>query len=172
MDERYPIGQFDYAGEPTSTEIMEWINEIEHAPAALRTAVDRLNDEQLNTPYRVGGWTIRQVVHHIADSHMNAYTRFKLALTETSPTIRPYDEQKWAELSDSQLPINVSLELIDALHKRWVYLLRSLTRTDLEKVFHHPESGQVTLGWNIGNYAWHGNHHIAHITSLRVHKGW
>lgn len=172
MDERYPIGLFESSEEPSSTAVKGWINEIERTPQALRTAVTGLDEEQLITPYRAGGWTIRQVVHHLADSHLNAYMRFKLALTEDSPTIKPYNEQKWAELTDSQLPIDVSLQLIDALHERWVSLLRSLTPTDLEKAFFHPESGQVTLGWNIGNYAWHGKHHIAHITSLRVRKGW
>ncbi|MCM3759569.1 putative metal-dependent hydrolase [Alkalihalobacillus oceani] len=172
MDERYPIGQFEYSGDPSSTVIKGWIEEVERMPAALRTAIAGLDEEQLNTPYRVGGWTVRQVVHHLADSHINAYTRFKLALTEENPTILPYDQQKWAELADSQLPIDVSLQLIDALHERWVSLLRSLSPADLEKVFIHPEIGQVKLGWNIGNYAWHGKHHVAHITSLRVRKGW
>ena len=172
MDLQYPIGQFQFDGEMTSNVISTWINEIEHLPAFLREAVQDLDDEQLDTAYRPGGWTVRQVVHHVADSHMNAYIRFKLALTEQNPVIKPYEEAKWAELSDYQLPIEPSLLLLETLHKRLTNLLRSLTTADLEKIFTHPESGTVTLGKNIGIYAWHGNHHIAHITSLRGRMGW
>ena len=172
MDLQYPIGQFQFDGEMTSNVISTWINEIEHLPAFLREAVQDLDDEQLDTAYRPGGWTVRQVVHHVADSHMNAYIRFKLALTEQNPVIKPYEEAKWAELSDYQLPIEPSLLLLETLHKRLTNLLRSLTAADLEKTFTHPESGTVTVGKNIGIYAWHGNHHIAHITSLRGRMGW
>ncbi|ULT55061.1 bacillithiol transferase BstA [Neobacillus drentensis] len=166
MDERYPIGKFEFKGEITNDVVNSWIEEIEELPELLRSAVKNMNMEQLATPYRLGGWTVRQVVHHLADSHMNAYIRIKLALTEENPTIKPYQEEKWAELPDSKSPINVSLELLTALHKRLVQLLRSLSPNDLKKTFLHPESGEVSVGRNIGMYAWHGRHHLAHITSL------
>ncbi|HYK73849.1 MAG TPA: bacillithiol transferase BstA [Pseudoneobacillus sp.] len=172
MDLRYPVGTFKYDGEPTNNVINAWINEIERAPQALREAVKDLAEEQLDTPYREGGWTVRQVVHHIVDSHINSYCRFKLALTEEQPIIKPYKEDKWAELSDSELPIEVSLILLENLHKRWVHLLRSLSTSDLKRTYMHPESGVIPLGLNIGLYAWHGRHHIAHITSLRERKNW
>ncbi len=166
MDERYPIGTFDFDGEITSSVADGWIKEIEDLPQLLRDAVKDLVDSQLDTPYRSGGWTIRQVVHHLADSHMNAYIRFKLALTEENPVIKPYEEGKWAELSDSQLSVDISLALLEALHIRWVNLLRSLVPEDLKRTFFHPESGHVSVGTNIGIYAWHGRHHLSHITSL------
>ncbi|PLS01853.1 YfiT family bacillithiol transferase [Neobacillus cucumis] len=172
MDERYPIGKFDFNGEMTNEVTNGWIKEMEELPGLLRDAVKNLSNEQLDTPYRSGGWTVRQVVHHLADSHMNAYARFKLALTEETPTIKPYEEGKWAELPDSQLPIEVSLSLIDSLHKRLVSLLYHLKAEDLKKTFMHPESGEVSVGKNIGLYAWHGRHHLAHITSLSSRKGW
>lgn len=172
MDLRYPIGKFKVNGKVTTEIIEQWIKEIEELPARLTEAVEGLNDVQLDTAYRTEGWTIRQVVHHIADSHLNSYTRFKLALTECNPTIKLYEEGKWAELPDTNLPINISLQLIDTLHKRWVYLLRSMTSEDLEKTFYHPEFGDMKLSVNIGIYAWHGRHHVAHITSLRDRSGW
>jgi len=172
VDERYPIGKFQFDGEITNNVIMGWINEIEDLPRLLRDAVRDLDSEQLDTPYRSGGWTVRQVVHHLADSHMNAYVRFKLALTEENPVIKPYDEGKWAELPDCNLPIDISLSLLDALHKRWVKLLHSLSLADMKKTFMHPESGEVSVGKNIGIYAWHGRHHFTHITSLCNRKGW
>lgn len=172
MDLRYPIGKFNYEGEPTAELLERWIKEIEELPCELKEAVKGLNDEQLDTSYRSEGWTIRQVVHHIADSHLNSYTRFKLTLTENTPTIKLYEEGKWAELPDSKLPVDVSLKLIEALHSRWVFLLRSLKQDELEKTFQHPESGVVKLSINIGIYAWHGLHHVAHITSLRDRLGW
>lgn len=172
MDLRYPVGTFKHDGEITYDEVQKWINEIENAPNSLREAVKGLEEEQLNTPYRQGGWTVRQVVHHIVDSHINSYCRFKLALTEEQPVIRPYKEDKWAELCDSELPVEVSLVLLENLHQRWVYLLRSLSPSDLEKTYFHPESGVIPLGLNIGLYAWHGRHHIAHITSLRERENW
>ena len=173
MDERYPIGKFAVKGEITNEVIKGWIKEIEELPGLLRAAVKNMNMEQLDTPYRSGGWTVRQVVHHLADSHMNAYIRIKLALTEDNPTIKPYKEGEWAELPDSKLPINVSLDLLDALHKRLVHLLRHLSSSELNKTFHHPVSGEVTVGKNIGLYAWHGRHHLAHITSLSNNrKSW
>ncbi|WP_274310535.1 YfiT family bacillithiol transferase [Solibacillus daqui] len=172
MNEKYPIGNFQFKGDITSSVINNWINEIETLPLSLREAVKDLNDAQLNTAYRDGGWTVRQVVHHIADSHMNAYVRFKLALTEDNPVIKPYDEAKWADLSDYNLPIEPSLVLLESLHKRWSNLLRSLTQADLKKTFVHPDSGEVSIGENIGIYAWHGKHHVAHIMSLCERKNW
>jgi uncharacterized damage-inducible protein DinB len=168
---QYPIGKFNFSG-PITTEQREiWINEIEKAPSKLRAAVQGLSEQQLNTPYREGGWTVRQVVHHLADSHMNSYIRFKLALTEELPTIKAYEEAEWAELSDYSLPIDVSLTLLDALHVRWVTLLRSLSSDQFNRSFIHPSSGETRLDKNLGIYAWHGNHHIAHITSLRIRLG-
>lgn len=171
-DLRYPIGPFEYEGEITVSVTTAWIKEIEKLPGLLREAVKELNNEQLDTPYRPGGWSLRQVIHHVADSHMNAYVRFKLALTEDKPVIKPYEEAKWAELPDYALPVGPSLLLIETLHQRWVTVLRELTPADLEKTFIHPESGVVSLGRNIGIYAWHGKHHLAHITSLCSRMGW
>ncbi|KYD06638.1 hypothetical protein B4102_3023 [Heyndrickxia sporothermodurans] len=172
MNEKYPIGTFQYDGEITDQMIAGWINEIEGLPILLRGAVKNLDNEQLNTPYRSGGWTIRQVVHHLADSHMNAYVRFKLAITEENPVIKLYEETKWAELPDYNSPIDISSSLLESLHKRWVKLLHSLSHDDMKKTFIHPESGEVSVRENIGIYAWHGQHHLAHITSLCKHKGW
>ncbi|PLT29282.1 YfiT family bacillithiol transferase [Peribacillus deserti] len=172
MDMKYPIGNFQFDGEITNSVIRDWINEIEDLPRLLRDAVKDLDNEQLDTAYRSGGWTVRQVIHHLADSHMNAYIRFKLALTEEKPVIKPYDETKWAELSDYEMPIDISLLLLKALHKRWTKLLRSISPADMEKTFIHPDSGEVSVGENIGIYAWHGRHHLAHITSLCNRKGW
>jgi hypothetical protein len=172
VDTRYPIGKFQFNGEITNSVTKGWINEIEDLPGLLRVVVRDLDNEQLDTSYRSGGWTVRQVVHHLADSHMNAYVRFKLALTEENPLIKPYEEGKWAELPDYKLPIDISLSLLEALHIRWVNLLRSLSPADMEKTFMHPDSGEVSVGKNIGIYAWHGRHHLAHITSLGSCKGW
>jgi uncharacterized damage-inducible protein DinB len=175
MDElRFPIGLFTRDGDITQEELQQWVGDIELMPVRLREAVAGLTDEQLDTPYRPGGWTIRQVVHHLADSHMNSYTRFKLALTEEEPTIKPYYEDRFAELTDGRTaPIDLSLTLLDALHSRWTILLKSLQREQLSRSFIHPESGgSIRLDWNIGNYAWHGNHHIAHITRLSDRMGW
>ena len=139
----------------------------------MRAAIAGLNEEQLNTPYREGGWTVRQVIHHVPESHMNAYIRFKLALTENEPTVKPYDESAWAETADVRnTPIEVSLALLDNLHKRWVVLLRSMSDADFEKQFRHPELGVVPLEKNLALYAWHGKHHVAHITGLRERKQW
>ncbi|MDX1807694.1 MAG: putative metal-dependent hydrolase [Paenisporosarcina sp.] len=172
MEVRYPIGKFQFDGAITNSVTKGWINEIEDLPRTLRDAVRDLNDEQLDTPYRLEGWTVRQMVHHIADSHMNAYVRFKLALTEENPVIKPYDEEKWAELPDYKLPIDVSLSMLEVLHIRWAELLRNLSPADMEKTFRHPDSGEVSVGKNIGIYAWHGRHHLAHIISLCTRKGW
>lgn len=175
MDElRYPIGLFTYEGEISREQLQAWMADIESTPSRLREAVAGLSDEQLDTPYRPEGWTLRQVVHHVADSHMNSYTRFKLALTEEEPTIRPYYEDRWAELSDGKsAPIELSLTLLDALHSRWMIVLHAMQHEQFARAFVHPESGKtIRLDWNVGNYAWHGNHHIAHITSLRARRGW
>lgn len=172
MDMKYPIGTFHFDGKITSSVTENWINEIEKLPALLRDAVKDLDDDHLDTPYRSEGWTVRQVIHHLADSHMNAYVRFKLALTEEKPVIKPYDETNWAKLSDYTLPVDTSLSLLEALHKRWTNLLRSLTPADMKKTFIHPQSGEVSVGQNIGIYAWHGKHHLAHITTLCSRKGW
>ncbi|MFT8323364.1 MAG: YfiT family bacillithiol transferase [Bacillus sp. (in: firmicutes)] len=166
MDKKYPIGKFTYENEITEEIVERWIEEIEKLPALLQAVIKNLNETQLDMPYREGGWTVRQVVHHIADSHLNAYMRFKLALTEETPVIKPYEESKWAELSDYQLPIDVSLTLIKTLHIRLGNLLRHLTKEQLNKTFIHPESGTVVLKENIGIYAWHGKHHLAHISSV------
>jgi uncharacterized damage-inducible protein DinB len=172
VEAKYPIGKFQLDGDITNSMTEGWINEIEALPGLLRDAVRDLDNEQLDTPYRSGGWTVRQVVHHLADSHMNAYVRFKLALTEENPVIKPYDEGKWAKLPDYKLPIDISLSLIEALHIRWVKLLRSLSPADIKKTFIHPDLGGVSVGENIGIYAWHSRHHLAHITSLCSRMGW
>jgi hypothetical protein len=172
-DLRFPIGRFVPPGKTTAAERANWIDEIEGAPEKLRHAVRGLSETQLDTPYRPEGWMVRQVVHHLPDSHLNAYTRFKLTLTEDGPTIKPYQEDKWAELPDSRLtPPEVSMALLEALHKRWVTLLRSLSPAQLSRKFDHPETGIKTLDETLALYAWHGRHHVAHITSLRERKGW
>jgi hypothetical protein len=172
MDLRYPVGPFKIEGEITSELINNWIAEIENAPRLLREAVKDLQDHQLDTPYRPGGWTVRQVVHHLPDSHLNSYIRLKLALTEDKPVIKPYQEDKWAELPDSKLPVEVSLQLMEAIHSRWVSILITLSPSELEKTFFHPESGENSIVSMIALYAWHSRHHIAHITSLRDRLGW
>jgi hypothetical protein len=173
-DLRYPIGTFRFDGELTEAQRWQGIDEIAKAPAALRAAVSGLTPDHIETPYRPGGWTVRQVVHHLPDSHLHAYTRFKLALTEDEPTIKPYDEVRWAELSDTRtVPIAVSLTLLEALHERWVALLRSLTPAEFRRTFHHPEHGRaLTLDEALAGYAWHGQHHVAHVTALREREGW
>jgi uncharacterized damage-inducible protein DinB len=167
MDLRYPIGKFEMGQQITEEKRQKWIEKISEAPARLREAVQGLTEEQLDTPYRPGGWTVRQVVHHLADSHMTSFIRFKLALTEEEPLIKPYDEAKWAELEDSRgVTPELSLSLLDVLHQRWVILLSSMSDSDYQRAFRHPEIGTVTLEKVLGLYAWHGLHHIAHITSL------
>ncbi len=173
MDLRYPIGEFKYAGSLTDDQRHECIAKIEETPARLRAAVAGLNEEQLATPYRPDGWSVRQVVHHLPDSHLNSYVRFKLALTQDHPTIIAYDENVWANLADArEAPIDASLDLLDALHRRWVSFLRSLKGADFQRTFNHPEIGVVSLDKNIALYAWHGPHHVAHITSLRERMEW
>lgn len=178
MDLQYPIGKFQWnrSGEgllTTEAERQQWIAEIEATPARLRAAVSGLSHGQLDTPYRPGGWTVRQVVHHLPDSHMNAYVRYRLALTEDEPTIKPYKEDLWAQLSDAATaPVEVSLTLFDSLHQRWVMLLRSLKPEDFARLLKHPELGRVALEKYLAIYAWHGKHHVAHISSLRERSGW
>jgi len=172
-DLRYPIGKFHYDGPTTDEQLRKSIDEIAHAPSNLRSAITGLSAQQLDTPYRPGGWTVRQVVHHVPDSHMNAYIRFKLALTEDEPTIKPYAEDRWAELADTgTTPVEVSLTMLDALHDRWVRLLRSFKTDDWKRTFRHPELGVMDLERTLALYAWHGRHHVAHITSLREREGW
>jgi uncharacterized damage-inducible protein DinB len=171
-DLRYPVGEFNKDFDMTPELRREFIDTIAACPAGVRKAVEGLSDEHLDTPYRPGGWTVRQTVHHIPDSHLNSYCRFKLALTEDIPTIRPYYEDRWAELADSQMPVDVSLDLLDNVHSRWVTLLNSLTGEDCARKLRHPESGEWTIDFFIALYAWHGRHHTAHITSLRERMNW
>ena len=172
MDPRYPIGKYKFDGKISKNILDEWIQDIEEFPALLRGAVQNLNQEQLNTPNRQGGWTIRQVIHHLADSHMNAYIRIKLALTEENPPIKPYEEADWAKLPDYQLPIEASLSILDSLHLRWTHLLRNLEAEELRKTLIHPESGNHSVTFMIGNYSWHGKHHLAQITNLLLSRDW
>jgi uncharacterized damage-inducible protein DinB len=171
-DLRYPIGKFVHDEEPTAQKRAAWTRDIADLPAALRSAVAGLDPAQLDTPYREGGWTVRQVVHHLADSHMNSFIRFKLALTESAPQIKPYDQKAWAMTADAALDIQSSLVLLDGLHARWAALLSSLTPEQMERTFLHPESGVQKLERALQIYAWHGRHHVAHITALRKRSGW
>lgn len=171
---RYPIGRYHFEPGTTDAQRYRWIEEIASAPVELRSAVADLSPAQLDTPYRPDGWTLRQVVHHLPDSHLNAYVRIKLALTEEIPTIKPYDEVRWAELPDGRTaPIELSLALLEALHYRWVVVLRSLQPSDWSRTFLHPDHNRtMSLDEIIGMYAWHGRHHIAHITSLCARMQW
>ena len=172
-DLRFPVGKFSYAGPLDEPQKQDCIDEIASAPENLRAAVKGLSNAQLDTPYRPEGWTVQQVVHHMPDSHLNAYTRFKLALTEDDPTIKTYAEDRWAELPDSKVtPIEVSLTLLDSLHDRWVRLLRSLNKDEWKRSFRHPELGPMTLEKTLALYAWHGRHHVAHVTELRKRMSW
>ncbi|WP_342554977.1 YfiT family bacillithiol transferase [Paenibacillus sp. FSL R7-0652] len=173
MDLRYPIGQFAHTGEVTQAHRKQWIQDIAELPTQAREAVQGLSEEQLRLPYREGGWMLQQVIHHMADSHMNSVIRFKLALTEDTPEIRPYYEERWAELSDSRaLDIEVSLQLLDALHHRWTALLHTLSDGDYARRFYHPASKEtMRLDHCLGLYAWHGQHHTAQIMSLRNRLG-
>jgi uncharacterized damage-inducible protein DinB len=173
IDPRYPIGE--YQPKPYSEEQKEeWLAAIRFLPQAIENAVLNLDEQQLQTPYRDGGWTIHQVVHHVADSHMNAYTRFKLGFTEDQPTIKPYDEAAWATTKDVEvLPINVSITLLFALHQRWYAFLTQFTNADWERTVIHPEHKKEFTLWHLlGMYAWHSQHHTAHITQLREQKSW
>ncbi len=171
---KYPIGQFTAPAPITEQDLQSYISEIEKFPGELKALVAGLTEDQLNTRYRENGWTVKQVIHHIADSHMNALIRFKLALTEDMPTVRPYFEDRWAELRDySDTPPEVSLTLIDALHRRWAVLLRSMSKKDFEKIYFHPEHGEeFSLAESAGIYSWHGKHHYAHINELKNRMKW
>jgi len=173
LELRYPVGKCQPAEQLSEQDRQKLLTQVEEAPKKLRAAVAGLSREQLNTPYRDGGWTIQQVAHHLPDSHMNAYMRFKLALTEDNPTIKPYNETRWAELSDSRTtPVETSLTMMDALHERWMNLLRSMKPEDFSRKLTHPEHGTVSLDYMLGLYAWHGRHHVAHITNLRQRNAW
>jgi uncharacterized damage-inducible protein DinB len=172
-DLRYPIGKFESPKVISDQMRSQFLQQIAETPSKLRLAVKGLNEQQIDTPYRAEGWTVRQVVHHIPDSHMNAYIRTKLALTESEPTIKPYHEDLWAQLYDGKTaPIECSLTLTESLHERWLVLLRSLTPKDFTCTFRHPERGLMTIDSLVALYAWHGCHHVAHITSLRDRMGW
>jgi len=166
VDLQYPIGRFSFPESTTAEQRQEWICEIARTPEELRAAVADLSKEQLDTPYRPGGWTIRPVAHHVPDSHMNAFVRFKLALTEDQPIIKSYDEARWAALADAALPVEPSLDLLEALHLRWVRILESMSERDYQRTFAHPESGIWRLDQYLAQYAWHGRHHVAHIRSI------
>lgn len=171
---RYPIGEFDRgsAGDFRDAERRaSWINDIAELPLILAEKVNRLDDAALETAYRPGGWTIRQVVHHVADSHMNSLMRFKLALTEETPTIRAYFEDRWAELADSRMPVAVSLKMLGAIHERWTTLLRAMTDADFERKMIHPETGEWRLGEVLALYSWHGRHHTAHVAGGITRSG-
>lgn len=172
-DLRYPVGKFHFPGPLSGEQKLAALDDIARTPANLRAAVEGLSETQLDTPYRPDGWTVRQVVHHVPDSHMNAYIRFKLALTEDEPTIKTYEQQLWADLGDTKsTPLEVSLTMLDSLHHRWVQLLESFSAADWKRTFRHPELGLVSLEKNLALYAWHGRHHVAHITGLRERSGW
>jgi len=172
-DPRYPVGQLTIPPAYSRDWRNRAIAEIAETPRKFRAATAGLSPEQLDTPYRDGGWTVRQVIHHLPDSHLNAYVRLKLALTEDAPTIKPYDEARWAALADSSLvPVEVSLSLLESLHERWVTLLRSMSEGDFERPYEHPETGRHDLNYLVAMYSWHGRHHTAHITTLREERGW
>jgi uncharacterized damage-inducible protein DinB len=172
MDPRYPIGK--YEPQPFSEAQKEkWLLDIKFLPEELERSLLNLDASQLETPYRDGGWTVQQLVHHVADSHMNAYTRFKLGVTEENPTIKPYEEKLWAQQQDNELPVNISITLLHALHQRWYTAIKNLKESDWNRTLVHPEHGrQMSLWFLLGLYAWHGKHHTAHITSLRERNNW
>ena len=172
MDLSFPIGKFSWPQTVAPDQRAQLIGELAAAPANFREAVRGLDDSQLDTPYRPDGWTVRQVIHHVADSHMNSYIRFRLALTEEQPAVNGYDEKEWAKLHDSTMPADVSLQLLDSLHSRWVNMLSSMSDADFERSFKHSEKGLIRLDQNLALYAWHSRHHAAHITSLRQRNGW
>jgi uncharacterized damage-inducible protein DinB len=178
LDLRYPIGKAEqqpFTGEAYSETVKQaYLSDIQQCPGLLENAVLNLDEHQLNMPYREGGWTVKQVVHHVADSHMNAYTRFKLALTENNPVIKPYDEAAWAELPDTQnLPVNISLTLLHALHLRWIEIMKSMSEADWQRTIFHPGQQKEIILWKLlATYSWHGKHHVAHITKLKERMGW
>jgi uncharacterized damage-inducible protein DinB len=172
-DPRYPIGK--YKEQPFSgMQKKQWLSDIKYLPSVMEHVIQNMDAAQLDTPYRDGGWTVHQLVHHVADSHMNAYIRFKLGLTEENPTIKPYDENEWAKLADTTtLPVNISLTILHALHLRWYAVLQNMSDDDFRRTVYHPEKQQeITLWTLLGTYAWHGNHHVAHITSLKEQRNW
>jgi hypothetical protein len=172
-DLRFPTGRFQRPASLDADARARAIETIAGTPARLREAVRGLTEEQLDTPYRPGGWTVRQVIHHVPDSHVNAYVRFKLALTEDTPTIKPYDESRWAELADSKVvPIATSLTFLDVVHERWIAILHAMSASDFDRMLTHPESGRQSLDQMLALYAWHGPHHVAHVTALRARMGW
>jgi hypothetical protein len=173
-DLSYPVGRDETPALITPAMQVSAIDDIAALPTHMRDAIAGLENAQLDTPYRPGGWTVRQVVHHVADSHLNAYVRMKLAMTENAPTVKPYDEKSWADLADMRMPIAPSLQLLDGLHARWVVLLRALRPADFARTFIHPEYPDAarTLDWLVQHYSWHSRHHVAHITSLRQREGW
>lgn len=173
-DPRYPVGPFERPGRPLDAgERVERVAVLEGHPRRVRSHVADLDDAQLDTPYRDGGWTVRQLTHHLADSHLNAYCRFRLALTEDHPTIRPYDQDGWAGLADAtEAPVELSLQLLESLHARWVLLLRSMSAEDFGRALRHPEIGDVTLDYMLASYAWHCAHHEAHLAGVRESEGW
>lgn len=171
-DERYPIGKFAPVQQLSAADRVAAIEQIAAAPANFRRAVAGLDDAQLDTPYRTGGWTVRQVAHHLPDSHMNAYMRFKWGLTEDTPAIKTYEEKDWAETPETRAPVAFSLDLLTSLHERWVTLLRGMRPADFSRTIKHPDWGSPSLDFLLAQYAWHGRHHTAHVTSLRQRKGW
>ena len=173
VDSRYPIGKYE-PQEFSERQKQQWLSDIKFLPDAIEQAILNLDEEQLHTPYREGGWTVHQLVHHVADSHMNAYIRFKLGYTEENPSIKPYDQETWAKTSDVRhLPVNVSITLLHSLHKRWYEFLTSFTDSDWQKTVFHPEhKKEMTLWFLLGMYSWHCRHHTAHINNLRERKGW
>lgn len=172
IDPRYPIGTYKYEGPYTEAQRRQLIATIADLPLKMRAAVAGLNDRQLDTPYRDGGWTVRQTVHHVADSHMNSFIRFRLAITEENPTIKPYHEELWADIADAKEPVEVSLTLLEVLHRRMEVMLRSFKASDWRRTLVHPQNGPTTLDKMLGLYAWHSKHHVAHITELRKRMGW
>jgi len=171
---QYPLGKYQPLDAPSAAQLEAFIDEIAEFPALLRKTLRGLSEEQLETPYRQGGWTVRQLVHHIGDSHLNSLIRFKWALTEDNPTIKAYDQDLWAETPDvGETPVAINLDFLEALHRKWVALLRSLAPADWQRTFVHPVTGrQFTLHWLVGLYAWHGKHHTAHIQRLKEREGW
>lgn len=171
-DLSYPIGKYDKDTKITAEQRKQFIKEIAELPEILQEAVKNLNEHQLDTPYRPEGWTVRQVIHHVGDSHLNSFIRFKLALTEDNPTIRPYAEDLWAKTAEYKMPVAVSLRLVDSIHQRWATLLESMSDIDFARTLNHPETGAWTLENLLGMYVWHGKHHAAHITNLKKRNGW
>jgi uncharacterized damage-inducible protein DinB len=171
-DLSYPIGKYDKDTKITPEQRKQFITDIADLPKTLHEAVKNLNEEQLDTPYRPRGWTVRQVVHHVGDSHLNSFIRFKLALTEDNPTIRPYAEDLWAKTAEYKMPVEVSLSLVDSIHQRWVSLLESMSNEDFARPLNHPETGVWTLENLLGMYVWHGKHHMAHINNLKSRNNW